>query len=116
MIILTTGKGDESVLNENTIFYPENSKHPIEQFYWAKKLVKEHKKDVYIHTYSPVLIEAIDTIAKKENIDIIFGMFRNGKLEYINGNWIVEMYDDLARGYDKIDELKYTKECKCCGV
>lgn len=110
MIILTTGKGDESVLNKNTIFYPENSKHPVEQFYWAKKLVNEHKddkKDIYIHSYSPVIIEAIDIIAKKENIDTIFGIFCDGGLTYINGNYIAEMYDNLAMGYDKIDEFKF---------
>lgn len=109
MIAILTG---ERAKEQNFgIICPEAYMHPDEQFEYAKKLVKtSQNEDVFLTTYSPLLIEAIDAwceyYSEYHKVELKTFLLINNKIKEIKNDELYKIYDNLGDAYDKIDQLR----------
>lgn len=108
--------GDKIPQNENCVYFPCENIHPKEivsfaQYivqYGTNLIVNHNIKDIVIVTYNPMLIEALDVWSEYCNVEDEIEFYLNNKpvARYMGDRMMCYIYDNLAIGYDLIDDIK----------
>lgn len=110
---------ENQTLKENSFLIidePESNLHPDWQIKFAEILVlltKELNITLYLNSYSPIFIEAISLYSQyydlmNHTVFYLTKMQSNGKFNFkkINPKNMGEVYENLTKPYDKLDNLK----------
>lgn len=99
---------------------PEINLHPSMQVKLAKILIKmanELNIKIYINSHSPYIIEAIEVYSKKEKMEDKTSFFLceqsnnfKFKINEINRNDLVKIYDTLANPYNTINSVRFEND------
>ena len=116
MSMIKIYSGDQIPHDENGIYFPCGNIHPKEIIPFAQNIVQygvnlvvnHNIKDIVIITYNPMLIEALDTWSEYYNVEDKIEFYLNNKpvVRYMGDRMMCYLYDNLAQGYDLIDDIK----------
>ena len=105
------------------VYFPCGSMHPDDITPFAKEIVKygtnliinHNVKNIVIITYNPMLIEALDVWSEYYRVEdkIEFYLNNHPVPRYMGDRMMCHIYDNLGRGYDRIDDIKIDILYRC---